>query len=216
MFWLDLGLTYTVALAIMLLYHNRTDYGGGESVAFGSSVPLAWVRKLQHIVLFWGQESQSQFHCQKASIMDMSALTPLNVLCHWLQYKRRVKTKHQALLLVSYCLCVLISDTANIRQSTHALSQLENLHYKLRERRGSTGDERKRDREGEKWIGAERGRDTGRMGIRNWERNTDEDREKGGKGPKQIENSNHSASSLFPHSSCIPLHYLLAICALLL
>lgn len=45
--WLDLGLTYTVALTIMLLYHNRTDYGGGESVAFGSSVPLVCERKPQ-------------------------------------------------------------------------------------------------------------------------------------------------------------------------
>lgn len=70
-------------------------------------------------------------------------------------------------MLISYCLYVLISDTANIRQSTHALSQLENLHYKLGERRESTGDEWKGDRVGEKWIGAERGKDTGRMGIRN-------------------------------------------------
>lgn len=80
----------------------------------------------------------------------MSTLNPSNVLCHWPQYNRREKTKHRALLLVSYCLCVLIFDTANIRQSTHALSQLENLHYKLGERRGSTGDERKGEREGEK------------------------------------------------------------------
>lgn len=80
---------------------------------------------------------------------------------------------------VSYGLCGL-SDTANIRQSTHALSQRENLHYKLRERRGSTGDEKKGDKEGEKWIGAEKEKDTGRMGIGTRERITDKEGMGGG------------------------------------
>lgn len=113
-------------------------------------------------------------------------------------------------------LCPHLSDTANIRQSTHALSQLENLHYKLGERKGSTGDERKGDREGEKWIGAERGKDTGR--IRNKElreRDTDEDRGKeGDKGPREREKTYHSAISLFHRISYIPLYYVSIIQAI--
>lgn len=105
-----------------------------------------------YIVLFCDQEPQSQFCCQKPSIRKMSMLNPSNMLCYWPEYKWRPKTKHWALLLVSYCLCVLISDTANIRQSTHALSQLENLHYKLRERgedqRVMRGKETERGRNG--------------------------------------------------------------------
>lgn len=75
-----------------------------------------------HIVLFWDQESQSQFHCQKASIMEVSVLTASNVLCHWPQYKWRAKTKHWALSLVSYCLCVLISLTQQTSGSLLTLS----------------------------------------------------------------------------------------------
>lgn len=159
-----------------------------------------------HIVLFWDQESQSQFHCQKASILEMSTVNPSNMLCHWPQYKGREKIKDRALLLVSYYLCVLISDTANIRQSTHALSQLENLYYKLREKRINGWWEERRQRGGEMDRGRKRKgyRENGNKEPRQSDRNENVGK---GKGWETITLSKQSYPSHFLYTLILLLHY---------